>query len=87
MTKVFQRPVRPAEATSVVDNVAIWDDTVADKIKDSGIPITEVGINFSYQEIGSSIIITIPEFQQMTIHGDIIIDGQLIIDGQFVLET
>lgn len=86
MTKVFQRPVRPAEATSVVGNVAIWDDIVSDKIKDSGISIDDVGLNFSFQNIIASRTITIEENEQMTVHGSFILDGTLIIEGQFVLE-
>jgi len=83
---VIKRSVRPATTTSVVDNVAVWDDTIADKIKDSGIPIGDVGINFAYQIIDTGVTILIPEFQQMTVHGSFILDGTLEIDGQFVLE-
>ena len=83
---VIKRNVRPDQTTSVVDNVAVWADNIADKIKDSGIPITDVGLNFSFQTVEASRTITIPLYEQMTVHGTINIEGTLIVEGQLVIE-
>ena len=43
-------------------------------------------INFSYEEIQAAEVITIPERQQMIVHGLLTNEGDLVVEGSLVLE-
>ena len=43
--------------------------------------------NFSYENIISGVTILVPENQQMTVHGTLILDGTLILNGTLIMRT
>lgn len=44
-------------------------------------------LNFSFEEIIASKVLTIPQYQQMAVFGGILIDGALLIEGSLIMET
>jgi len=85
MFEISPKKVGSSTAVSVDGNIALYDGTGSDTIKDSGQSLSTVGINFSYNIIESADTITVPVKQQMIVKGDFILDGTLELNGDLAL--
>ena len=81
--QVIQRPLRPRDPTSIIDNILVFADTISDRAKDGGFSVSDLLIRIGgIKIVPSATTETVGESFESMVTKKQTINGKLIVLGQ-----